>query len=159
MTFGKSTINRWNLKKISQKTVSEQLFDIHKLNYIINFIKQLIDYNKFISIQKIQTCVFYKFNKNFSSSFIYNIIHKKLKYSYKKIHKKLYSGSLDVLNNKRQLFINNIKNININKIICIDETFIFSNYCHNYGWTKIGERLIHYTKSNPKNILLLLQFQ
>jgi len=42
-----------------------------------------------------------------------------------------------------------ITNIDIKKIICIDETYIHSNFCVNYGWSKIGEPIIHYNKSNP----------
>jgi transposase len=42
-----------------------------------------------------------------------------------------------------------MKKIDTNNVICIDETYIYSNYCSNYGWAKIGHPLVSYVKSNP----------
>lgn len=145
LKIGKSTIQRW----ISQLNFSENILNANKLNYIILHIKHLIDENSSITLKKIQLNVFNKFKRKLSVSFIFTIIRRKLKYSYKKINKKLYSGNLNDLFSKQIDFINKIKNIDKNNIIAVDETYIHTNYSHKFGWGKRGKKIIRYIKSNP----------
>ena len=82
-------------------------------------------------------------------SFIYNLITKTLKYSYKKVNNKFYNKSVRILKQKQNKFLKLITNIDINKIVCIDETYFHSNNSKNSGWSKIGHRIMHHKKTNP----------
>jgi len=142
LNIGKSTLQRW-------VTGTSKTKPVLCINNIVSEIKKHIDGDKFITLTKIQTKLLKTFDKMYSISFIHTIITKTLKYSYKKVNKKQYNGSLIDLQQKQKLFINTVKNIDISKIICIDETYIHSNYSTNYGWSKRGEPIRHYVKSHP----------
>jgi len=88
LNIGKSTIHRWvnNINSRKEKNIIEK-------QSIVLSIKSLIDKNKFITINQIKFKLSKKFNKTFSNTLIYMIIKKNLKYSYKKINKKLYGYS------------------------------------------------------------------
>ena len=149
LEIGKSTIHRWITLGDSKK---------EKVNYdhICSFIKNILNKNKFIRLKDLQYKIIKKFNHKYSLSFIYTLIRKKLQYSYKKVNNKLYSNSIDNLQIKQKEFKDTIKNINIDKIISIDETYIYSNHSLIYGWNKTGERLIHYKKSNPVKYSIIM---
>jgi transposase len=171
LDVGRSTIHRWVQRHkgnivylLSPKPV---LIDKQML---VDAVKKLVDSNKFVTIDIIRTRMSRRFNRELSYSIIRNIIVKTLKYSFKKISKKLYGCTLAGLKNKQRAFERKIKSINTNKLICIDETGIYSNYCNNYGWSPKGTSsknfqffvtspqisflwgtsLVHYTKSAPK---------
>ena len=61
----------------------------------------------------------------------------------------MYSNK-KVLEQKIKEFKKIIKNIKLNNIICLDEIYVMSNICHNFGWSKKGKRIEKYIKSNPK---------
>lgn len=162
ISVGKSTLQRWvaenNKKnncndKIENSNNLDNESNINLVNTIEDTIERTIENylnkNKFITIKKIQLKLKKKFKKKFTLSFIYDIIKNTLKYSYKKISKKLFNKSKKKLNTQQNKFIKDIKQISTDNIICIDETYIHSNYCSNYGWSKKGEPLTHYIKSNP----------
>jgi len=149
LNIGKSTLQRWVV-------FSKKINDTPCIDNIVAQIKQYLDDNKFVTLVKIQSNLLKKFNKKYSIGFIYNIIKKTLKYSYKKISNKYYNKSLDTLKQKQQLFIDTIKDIDKNKIICIDETYIHSNYTTNYGWSKIGEPIIQYKQVNPVKYSIIM---
>ena len=144
LNIGKSTIHRW----VNDITHSNKI-NKYNINELVQFIKESIDENKFITINQIKNKLNKKFNIQFSPSFIYTIIIKKLQYSYKKINKKLFNGSYEKLREKQEIFIEEVKNIDKNKIICIDETYLRSNHITNYGWAPKSDRLVHYNLSNP----------
>lgn len=151
LNIGKSTIHRWvnNIHYRIDKTCIP-------INDIMASIKNLLDKNKFITIKKIKDRIYKQYNHNFSMSFIYTIIVRKLKYSYKKVTHKLYNKSVLQLKKLQQKFMNKIQNINFNNIICIDESYFYSNTTSDYGWCKKGLRLTSYIKSNPTKYSLLL---
>lgn len=140
LDIGKSTIHRWVKNMIIPAKMD--------MDNMINFIKKLIDNDKFITIRKIRDEILKISKKMYSLSFIYTIVKKKLNYSYKKVSNKLYSN-IEILKEKREKFIKKIRRINKNKIISIDETYLYSNHSKNYGWNKRGERLFNYKKCNP----------
>lgn len=149
LDISKSTIHRW-VNNITQHR------QINNIDFIIKFVKCVIDRNKFITIKQIVCKIKNKFNKTYSQSFIYTIIKKTLNYSFKKINNKNFNKSINDLKMKHNIFKKQIKNINTNNIICIDETYIHSNYSPNYGWSKKGTRLFHYKKSNPIKYSILM---
>lgn len=152
LNIGKSTIHRWvnNMHICTRKK--------HKINIdiVVGFIKTIIDNNKFITVKSIKNKIKHKFKFVLSLSFIYNLITKTLKYSYKKINNKLYNKSIHILKQKQKKFLKTIKNIDINKIVCIDETYFHSNNSKKYGWSQIGTRIVHYKKSNPIKYSVLM---
>ena len=150
LLISKSTIHRWVMnptRKVKQKL---------DIKYMISFVEGLLKNNKFISIKDIRNKINKKFNKLLSLSFIHTFISKTLKFSYKKINNKLFNKSLLSLKSKQRKFTKNIKKIPINNIISIDETYIYTNYTKNYGWSKIGTNLQHYKKSNPIKYSILM---
>lgn len=151
LNIGKSTIHRWvnNIHQYNEKNH----IDIKNISI---FIKKIINNNKFVTIKYIKRRIYLKFKIKLSVSYIYNYITKTLKYSYKKVNNKYYNKSVRILKQKQRQFLKNIKNININKIICIDETYFHSNNSKNYGWSKIGQRIIHYKKTNPIKYSVLM---
>lgn len=149
LNIGKSTIHRW------VNNISHKISKI-SINNLVIFIKKLIDSDKFITIKQIKNKASFKFKKKYSLSFIYTIIKNKLKYSYKKVNNKFYNKSVDELRSKQKLFIKNIKNINTNKIICIDETYVFTNFSRDYGWSKKGCPIKNFKKSNPVKYSIIM---
>ena len=142
LNIGKSTIHRWinNLSNNKKKI---------NIDNIIAFIHQCINKNKFIKMKDIQRKIHNKFQRKLSLSFIYCIITKKIKYTYKKVNNKFYNKSIKDLHKKQKEFEKKLKTINTNNIICIDETYVHVNVTPAYGWAKIGERLTEYKKCNP----------
>jgi len=134
LNIGKSTIHRWINDRIP--TSNKNDIFLNNRENIIKFIKKLLNDNKFIAVKNIRKNVHTKFGILFSISFIYNIITRTLKYSYKKVNNKLYNKSIDALKNKQKKFLDRISNIDFNKVICIDETYLHSNSSKNYGWSK-----------------------
>jgi transposase len=144
LNIGKSTIQRWVIDKQNVKYNNEL-----DMCLIIQFIKKIINDNCFITLRIIRKKIFNEFNCHLSLSLILTIIKKKLLYSYKRITKKQYSKSIEDLNNLKHKFLNKIKRISKNDIICVDETYLYSNYVNNYGWGKKSQKLVIYNKSNP----------
>jgi transposase len=166
LLIGKSTLHRWvtehnkNLKEnkilcVENSNISNNMSNNNTTNNNNNTntlhitIEKYLRKNKFITIKNIQIKLFKIFKKKFTLSSIYKIIKYELKYSYKRINKKVFNNSIKKLKKQQKIFEQDMKKINTDNIICIDETYIYSNYCSNYGWAKIGEPLISYVKSNP----------
>jgi len=151
----KSTIHRWihydNLNiKINKKT-KENHSDKYKKIIYDNLIKNPLIYAK--NLKKI---IFNETSHYISLSSIYIYMHQ-LGFSYKKIQKRNFSNSILLLQ-KQQEFKNKIKNININNIICIDETYFHDNEENNYGWILRSTTIdtIIYTKANPTKYTLIM---
>lgn len=148
INISKSTIHRWlnniTYKKNKSNTISQ----------IEPFIKKLLDNDSYITLKIIQTKIKNKFNFTYSLSFIHTFIRRKLKYSFKKVSKKLFSKNLKSLLMKQKTFHKHIKNTN--KLISIDESYIHSNYCYKYGWSPVGQKLIKFVKTNPTKYSILM---
>ena len=137
LDIGKSTVQRWvfcdkkNIRKCFDKTE------------IILFIKSLLDNDCFISCKMIGETIYRKYKKILSKSLIYTIITKSIKYSYKKINKKIYSKNIQDLVCAQNIFSKNIEKINKNNIICVDETYIYSNYSSNRFRLELAGNTVH----------------
>jgi len=95
-----------------------------------------LPWNSTISCKIIRELIYKKYKKILSKSLIYTIITRSIKYSYKKINKKIYSKNIHDLIHTQKIFSDKIKKINKNNIICVDETYIHSNCISNRGWGK-----------------------
>lgn len=148
LNIGKSTIHRWlHCHKIINKP------DIDR---ILLFIKRSLIKNKFITLSSLRNKLHSSFGSFYSLSFIHTLIVKKLKFSYKKITKKIYSSSIAKLHKLQYIFNNKIKSINKDKIISIDESFFHQNISCNYGWSSIGKPIFHFSKANPVKYSLIM---
>jgi len=149
LDISKSIIHYWINYKYTPKP--NKVIDIQR---IADCIKLLLISNKFISINEIAIELLKKFKQKFSNSFIYTTITKKLKYTYKKVSKKLYSKNINELIKLKNEFKK--KNFNYRDIICIDETYVHSNIFSKYGWAPKGKRLEHFVKSNPTKYSIIV---
>jgi transposase len=150
-SISKSTVSRWYiLYKSNNLLPKKRNIKKNKVNdNIIQFIKSLIIDNNFITIKIIKYNILKKYNLNLSFSHIHNII-KKIKFSRKRIHKKIYNPKND-LEQCKKIFFNKIKENNIKNIISIDETGFNLGSSLNYGRTLKGTRCIKNINCNINN--------
>jgi len=130
----KSTI--YNLKKLEnlvpQRKRTEKL-DITMNNFIKEYVIKRVNFNYKNLLKLIKE----KFDKTICKSTLYSII-KKLNITRKKIYRKpLYSTKSKLRKNINTLK-SNLKNVNANDIISIDETSIDTHIGNTYGWSSKG---------------------
>lgn len=148
--ISKSTIHRWiNIDNKNKKCKNVSDYEIIK-ETIENIVKE----NPFIRIKDIQNKIKNIICKYISVSGIYLYL-KKLNITYKLASQKLYSN-MNNLKQKVKEFKKIIKNIKLKNIVCLDESYIMTNMCNTYGWSKKGERITKYIKSNPKKFSIMM---
>jgi transposase len=148
--ISKSTIHRWIsdiIKVIKVKSITD--YDL-----ICTVIINSIQSNSFMTLKDIQIKIHETVNKKVSISGIY-VYMKKLNLSYKKVSKHLYSNIND-LNKKVKKFKKIVSKIKLNDIVCLDESFVHTNMCNDYGWSKKGHKIEKYIKSNPKKFSIMM---
>lgn len=147
--ISKSTIHRWiNIEEIKTKKI------IINYDVIKNTIEKIIKENPFVRIKDIQTKVNKIINKKISFSGIY-VYLKRLNFTYKQVSQKTYSN-MKILGQKIKEFKKMIKKIKLKDIICLDESYIVTNMCNKFGWSKKGEKIEKYIKANPKKYSIML---
>ena len=148
--ISKSTIHRWiNIDNKNKKCKNASDYEIIK-ETIENIVKE----NPFIRIKDIQNKIKNIICKDISVSGIYLYLTK-LNITYKLASQKLYSN-MNNLKQKVKEFKKIIKNIKLKNIVCLDESYIMTNMCHKYGWSKKGERITKYIKANPKKFSIMM---
>lgn len=155
INVSKSTIQRWVCEYENKNIIVDEK-SLDNFDDIANFIKNLFKKDKFITITQITEKINKKFNKNISRTLIYLIIKKKLNYSYKKVTDRLKPKNKTKLTYLIKKFQKDLKSIDKNKIICIDETYLQSNIHPNYAWGLKGKEIIHKTKSNPQKLSIIM---
>lgn len=148
----KSTIHRWLHLDFSFNN------KFKKTNNSVN------EYKKFISIElknypfnraiDLQRKIFSKFNVKLSLSSIYIYIHQ-LGFKFKKVPKRNFTNK-NLLIQQRQNFTNKIKNIKYKDIICIDESYFYTNSFNDYGWLHKNLETYVHNKANPIKYTLLM---
>jgi transposase len=119
------------------------------------FIKNSITHNPFQTIQIIKHKILCKFKILLSSGSICNAFNL-LSLKRKKITNRFFIQSIKLYKQKVKLFVKQVKHINPNNIIAIDECAIYQNKICQYGRTT-HKRLIHFSKSRqPKKQSLLM---
>ena len=149
--ISKSTIQRWISYTISVDVINIIKSDKEK---IMDFINEEIKINPFTTINKIKHKIYDKLNISISKTGVY-IFMKLCNLSFKKVSKKTYNNMENIKKLTKQ-FKKQIKKIKLTDIICLDESCIKSNMSDDYGWSKKGEKLIQYIKSNPKKFNLIM---
>ena len=125
---------------------------------IMDYIKDLIYKNPFLSRLDVITNIENKFNIRFKFRDIKNI-YKYLKLTRKKVRELVVKNEtyLNELTIKRNNFIYSIKDIDINKIISIDETSFNRKINNNKGISRKGENIyVPIDSLYTKNITLIL---
>lgn len=155
--ISKSTIHRWiNLDHTNiTKTYSRHLNHSKITSPITSFILKLIVDNPFITASKIKYYLYKLLDFSISTTSIYKII-KNNHFTHKKISKQLFYKSLDDIYSQQSIFQSKVKNINMDDIICIDESYISYDIISNYGWNKSNSRLIIPCKITNKKYSLIM---
>ena len=151
----KSTVHRWlhcdansSNKKHRTNKNAQNIY-----NYKILISDELKKY-PFCRAVDLQKKIHNKFGLKISISSIYIYVHQ-LGFRFKKVPKRNFTNK-NLLLEKRQKFKNKIKNIKYKDVICIDESYFYSNSINEYGWlNKNSETLVH-TKANPIKYTLLM---
>lgn len=169
--ISKSTVHRWileyNNKYVDNKNHKNKV-DFNKIkpktkrkskinNTLLNEINNILIVDKYISIRGIVELIESKFNHKYAISTISTYI-KILGYSRKRVSLKYYNKNIDDKDINKINFFNNIKNIPIKNIICIDEFSIYSNFVPFYARSLKGTPVIQNIKVNPikYNIILAI---
>lgn len=150
-SISKSTIHRWiNNKEKNGPDIKNSISS----ELICSTISNIILRDPFVTIKNVQQMVHKTINKKISISGIY-IYFKKLKFSYKKVSFRSYSN-IKNLNKQVKNFKKIVKKIKLNNIICLDESFIKTNMTFEHGWSKKGQKVEKYIKSNPKKLSIMM---
>ena len=148
--ISKSTIHRWihieNIKCNNKKATNYEI--------IKEAIENMIKENPFMRIKDMQSKLKITINKSISIAGIY-VYLKKLNITYKQISQKMYSN-IENLKQKTKEFKKQIRKINLKNIVCLDESYIMTNMCNKYGWSKKGDRIEKYVRANPKKYSVLM---
>jgi transposase len=153
--ISKSTIHRWVSNTKFYKIIKHK-HRIRKItSNVITYILELIKNNSFIYLREIQLKIEQKFNIHISISRI-SIILKKNKITKKKVYKTYFGKSIEDIKDKELTFKDNLKNIDINNIISIDETYFHITDIPRYGWSEKGNRITKQQnyKRNKQSLLL-----
>lgn len=164
----KSNIHRWyhkyknlfeNNKRVNLiiKKVTNKKTNSKNNMSIINFIKRSLKHQPFQTLKILQNKIKQKYKTIISICNIGCYI-KLLNMTKKKTTLKFYYGPYDDHKNKKQNFVENIKTINTDDIICIDETYFNNNIYSKYGYNLKGQRLtvnVNLKKFLKKKTLLM----
>jgi transposase len=101
--------------------------------------------------------IYKKFKKICSIKTISNYL-KNIHYTKKKIVRRFHTKSLIEHKLLRKDFKNKLKNIDKNKIICVDECGLTKELYNKYGWALKGKRIVRniYNKNLPKKYSFLM---
>jgi transposase len=139
----KSTIQRWiHDSSIILKRKKRPI----RFPSILPFIKKYITDNPFTSLLKLRTAIVTSLKISVSLSTLSKYL-RSLKITYKRASHKLCSDPVK-LSNQRKAFISKRKYISDSRIICIDETYFYSNQIPIYGWSPPNINPSVRTKSN-----------
>ena len=107
------------------------------------FLCSSIQNNPFLTLMDLRKAVFIQFGFNISITTVSKIL------KLNKIHRKRVrrvvvksQAYLDTLQLKREQFVRDIRQINENKIVSVDETAFYKQMVPTYGYCKSGERLL-----------------
>jgi len=138
----KSIISVW-LNKIPIKYI-KNVNKIEINNELLSFVKNSLNQNPFQTQIELRDKLNKKFDRDESVCIIKKIL-KIIGYSKKKVSRKLYNNDLKKHLNKQKEFVKQVKKIDHNKIISIDEVSVNRNTFNKYGYNKKNNRLEYYT--------------
>lgn len=152
-----STLYKWiklyksnKLLKRKKRTQHKFKIPIKVKNFIGAYVNKEISFNYKLLIKIIRIV----FRIQVSKSSIYSILSQ-LNYSRKKIRKKKIYGNRIKLKQKIKDFKEQVKNINKNNIISIDEVSFDTNLYPDNGWSKKGKRIYAEINSSRKRYTII----
>ena len=152
-----STLYKWiklyksnKLLKRKKRTQHKFKIPIKVKNFIGAYVNKEISFNYKLLIKIIRIV----FRIQVSKSSIYSILSQ-LNYSRKKIRKKKIYGNIIKLKQKIKDFKEQVKNINKNNIISIDEVSFDTNLYPDNGWSKKGKRIYAEINSSRKRYTII----
>ena len=131
------TLYRWIIQGVVKPINPTRIINNNKYRHLFLFINSKISENNTITLKNLKLQIYNNFNLFISSSTIYRIL-KNLNITFKK-GSKFYIES-DI--NKQKLFLDNIKTLDKNSIIALDEACFFLNESRNYGRSFKGTKAI-----------------
>jgi transposase len=169
----RQTVTNWikkykdNLMQLNDRIISnikknfnlDIKFDFNDDN-IINFIKNTIKINPFLTKKEMRIKIINKFNIKISNKKL-SLIYKKIKLTRKKVKKRVCKDEkfIDILSEERRKFINKINTIDKDKIISIDETGINNVLNNLFGYAEKGIDInlpINNKKNTNNSIIIAL---
>ena len=160
----RQTVTNWikkynnNFKLLNNRIISymKNNFNVDiKFNFnnetIIEFIKNTIKINPFLTKKEMRFKIIKKFNIKIANKKL-SLIYNKLKLTKKKVKKRIVKDEkfIDKISEDRTKFINNINTLDKNKIISIDETGINNVLNKLFGYSEKGHD-INIPVTNKKN--------
>ena len=131
------TLYRWIKQGTFKPINSTRIHNKNKYQHLHIFITSKISEYNTITLKDLNLLIFKNFNITISIATLYRII-KGLNITYKK-GSKFY---VEADKTKQQLFLENIKNIDKNSIIALDEACFFLNESRNYGRSLKGTKTV-----------------
>jgi putative transposase len=142
----RSTIKKWQneyIEKNIKLKYTRFIKNIEENQKILEFTKKLVKSNPYITYYELKLKIKEQFNIQYYDHNIRQIL-KKLNLTRKKVKyiHKIDENKLKYITNRKKEYYDKIKNININKIISIDESaFIDNNLNYNYGLSEKGTKI------------------
>jgi transposase len=150
----KSTIHRWLHLDISFANKCKKDKYNNNFNKYKDFILDELKISPFCRAFDLQDKIFSKFHVKISLSSIYIYIHL-LGFKFKKVSKRNFTNA-NSLSQQIFNFKDKIKNIKYNDIICIDESYFYSNSLNDYGWINQNFETLVHVKANPIKYTLVM---
>lgn len=153
----KSTVHRWlhlDIVKDASKVKIQNNQNTEKRNKYKKIIYNELTVDPLLKAKELQQIILKKTTNTISISSIYIYIHQ-LGFTFKKVQKRNFTNEI-ILLKQQQIFENKIKNIKYKDIICIDESYFYSNSHNDYGWVNNKTETIVYNKANPTKYTLIM---
>lgn len=151
----KSTISRWinesNNNFTSRREKKRKRGRVGKLltDRVIQFICRSIKSNPFITVDRIRYNIFKKLGVRLSEGTVYRAF-KLCNIRRKRVSVRMYNRTLASIKKEVDKFLCDIKNMDLSKVICIDETYVWQNVPLSYGRAPGSERVVKYMKRSEK---------
>lgn len=138
-------LNEYNINPTFEKAQRKYFNDCDFKQAINKYITKYVKMRKSFNIKRITALIQKNFLISISKSTIYNIL-KTENITYKRAQTKISNKTKDQYAVNKKLFFKEIKKVDKNNIISIDEMSIEVNSKPNYGWSKKGEKCIYMVK-------------
>jgi transposase len=137
--ISKSSLHRWINDICVVKKIKKSVYI--QRSEILQFLKRSLDHNPFQNLELLKNKIKLKFNSKLTIKTVSNYL-KIIGYSKKKITRRFYNKSLKEHKLNRRKMKKQLKKIDKENIICIDESCINKKLYANEGWCKKSKRLV-----------------
>jgi transposase len=149
------TLYIWIRRHKEKKSLIKQKYNKRKIKLkpkIRNYIKRYVNKHNFVTLSDLKNIIKTKFNISLSLSYL-SLILKQLKITYKKINPAKIHIDPELHKQKVKVFLKNIKTINKDDILSIDEVHFNNQDGNLYAWSKTGTKVKVVKKVATKHCL------